>query len=859
MTNSVTNSTFDALDLELLAEMRRQSDLDLMTAVGESVQANLEFEMKQAGVEAYLASMNELTGSAETKLPHGQRLLRGTLQKAQQGIAERIEAITKNAQAMRRAVAVKHVRDMSTAVLSYLTGKALLDGASVAHPLNKVALRLGAMVEDEKRLTKFATENPKAFKWTMIRIQGSTSRQHKAGVTRRLMEYKQCEWTSWSVTDRLHVGIWLIDAFNHATGLFRSELVVQGQGKAITRQQYLVPESGTLDWIKKAAKHGEMLATEHWPTVIPPKPWSGPRGGGYYTPLVPRLSLVKTKGHAGAKAYQEELANLDMSLVYESVNRVQNTAWTVNRPVLEVFRRVVDSELTVPGLPPLVDEPMPPKPVDIETNEAALKWWKKAASMVHGKNSRNRSKRIQVRRTLHMAEKFSVYGAFYFPHTMDFRGRLYAVPPFLNPQGADFAKGLLTFAEGKPIETEEHLEWLAIQGANTYGVDKVSFADRWNWVVDNTDAIKGVAADPMHPAAWDFWTAADSPFCFLAFCFEWAKVLAGGWGTESSLPVALDGSCNGLQHYSAALRDPVGGAAVNLIPSEKPQDIYAVVAERVLDSLRLLKDISGESGHYARLWLEFGVDRKITKRSVMTLPYGCSLFSVREFVEEAMREKIEGGKANVFAAVDDKGERRDNLFDASKFLQPLVWKAIGDTVVAARQAMDWLQEVAKLVSSEGLPIVWTTPDGFPVQQAYVEQSIYRVRSHLEGSSVWINLAEDSLVMCKRRQRNGIAPNWVHSMDAAALRVFVNIAGSEGVDAFCLVHDSYGSRAADVPIVSAALREAFIALYENRNALGDFAEEVVPQYADNIREEMPPTPQAGTLDLSTIRGSQYFFA
>jgi hypothetical protein len=39
----------------------------------------------------------------------------------------------------------------------------------------------------------------------------------------------------------------------------------------------------------------------------------------------------------------------------------------------------------------------------------------------------------------------------------------------------------------------------------------------------------------------------------------------------SSLPVHMDGSCNGLQHYAALGRDEAGGRAVNLLPADAPQ------------------------------------------------------------------------------------------------------------------------------------------------------------------------------------------------------------------------------------------------------------------------------------------------
>src|SRR3989344_9569679 len=81
----------------------------------------------------------------------------------------------------------------------------------------------------------------------------------------------------------------------------------------------------------------------------------------------------------------------------------------------------------------------------------------------------------------------------------------------------------------------------------------------------------------------------DSPFCFLAFCFEWAGVEKHGDLRVSALPIAFDGSCSGIQHFSAMLRDERGGRAVNLVPSEQVQDIYRLVADEV--NKRILPDI----------------------------------------------------------------------------------------------------------------------------------------------------------------------------------------------------------------------------------------------------------------------------
>jgi DNA-directed RNA polymerase len=61
---------------------------------------------------------------------------------------------------------------------------------------------------------------------------------------------------------------------------------------------------------------------------------------------------------------------------------------------------------------------------------------------------------------------------FFLPHNLDFRGRTYVVPPHLSHLGNDLSRGLLIFAEKKPLGARG-LWWLKVHLANLYGVDKV--------------------------------------------------------------------------------------------------------------------------------------------------------------------------------------------------------------------------------------------------------------------------------------------------------------------------------------------------------------------------------------------------
>ena len=107
---------------------------------------------------------------------------------------------------------------------------------------------------------------------------------------------------------------------------------------------------------------------------------------------------------------------------------------------------------------------------------------------------------------LWVADKFKEDEAIYYVWTLDWRGRLYPIQPYLNPQGDDVAKSLLEFAEGKPLG-ERGAYWLKVHLANCYGVDKVSYDDRIAWVEEHHELILDSAKNPLDGQR--FWTEAD--------------------------------------------------------------------------------------------------------------------------------------------------------------------------------------------------------------------------------------------------------------------------------------------------------------------------------------------------------------
>lgn len=545
--------------------------------------------------------------------------------------------------------------------------------------------------------------------------------------------------------------------------------------------------------------------------------------------------------------YIEKFNQRDVSIEYKCVNALQHTPWRVNSFVCDVLRTAWNSGQQWQGLPPRDNAPVPPYPFAVdpkflrEDQKAEFKEFKSKRNKIYTENARNLSRRIQVERTIQLAEEYLAHDDFWFVWQLDFRGRKYPVESFLSPQNADYSKALLEFSQSVTMDSAASAKWLAIHGANVFGVDKVSLEDREMWAYMNTENAISVYNDPLG-SKW--WQEADKPWQALAWCKEWAEyniARAAGEPYETRLPCASDGSCNGLQHLSAMLRDYEGGRAVNLTPSKEPQDIYSDVAAKATALLEK------EGTLMARQLLEIGICRKICKRPVMIVPYSGTRHSCRDYIMEALEEKCKG-----------RNPWGDNFFQPSLYLSGFVWQAISEVIVSAFDAMKYIKDIAKLYVENGLSFSWETPTNLLVRQHYPNSTSKRVKSHLNGSLVSLRYREtDDTSIDKRKMLSGASPNFVHSLDAAALTITVSKCLDAGITDFAMVHDSYGTHSPNMPLLNDELRKAFVEMYEEHDVLLNLYTSAVATLPKEVL--VPPPPAKGTLDLKEVLQSDYFFA
>ena len=745
----------------------------------------------------------------------------------------------------KQASAWLYLREIDSEMLAYFALRGCLDSISVPKRAVRLATQVAQMCEDELRCRQLESETPELWRSVDRQLKHVTVYRHKHRAVSIIHGDQFPERDSWSTRIQIMVGLKLVSMVVESTGLFKNQTTYIGKRKG--KETVVAPTDLLMELIDKINDHAMLLQPDWLPLVVPPKDWSKPVGGGYYTDALPPLRIIKTRH----KGYLEELESREeqMQPVYAAINALQRTAWRINEDVLEVMLSVWDADQAVGGLPQRDDLPLPPKPADIDTNSEAKKAWKREATAVYTYNAGLASKRLQVAKTLYVAGEYRNESKFYYAYQMDFRGRLYPLAGgAVSPQGSDYSKALLTFTHGKPITNQAELDWLLIHGANTFGEDKLPLADRIAWVQEHEAEILEVGEDPLSNR---WWTDADKPWCFLAFCIEYWNFKEEGWGFVSTLPVAMDGSNNGLQHFAAMLRDPVSGAAVNLTPSGTPQDIYQEVAKETARRLERIAedDEDVERRVMARSWLRWGVDRGVCKRPVMVLPYGGTLFSAKQYVLDYIQEQvIEKGKDNPW---------QDEMLKAANFLAGVMWKAIGTVVVAAREAMDWLREMAAIAVEQELPLHWTTPIGLPILQAYPDLKDIRITTRLAGKLFKPRIRVEAGGLDKRRQVNGVSPNFVHSLDASVLMATVNCASAEGINSFAMIHDSYGTVSADCPRLAHMLRQAFVDCYRCHDVLAEFAENVRRLVGEDVK--LPPIPAQGVLDIEQVSKSLYFFA
>ena len=692
--------------------------------------------------------------------------------------------------------------EAAAAIAAKVTMDKLFSPKKASSQLQNVADAIGTAVENECMM-RFYEKNVPGLLHTLKENywHRSIGTHQKVVVIRTLMNrFDVDHWNAWGIANRVRLGTWLLDCIIQASGWFDKSLRREGR-KTYTD---IIPTKTFIDQKEQIMGTAELFSPCAWPMLIEPNDWSNERAGGYLLNEVMRGHDMVRRGNG--------LIQGETPIKF--LNQIQKVAYTLNPFTVTVAEQLLDKGIEVGKFVPIVELPLPPKPYDIETNKVSRKDYRRRAAEVMNINAQAYQRSCRTRMTMNAVKIFKDKKKFFCPFSFDYRGRCYPIPAFLTPQDTDFGKSLLRFYEQSYV-TPEAEGWLAFQCATTYGngLDKATMKERLEWVEENKSLIIRVATDPIRNLS--DWSAADEPWTFLAACDELYHCVIECDRSHTGLPVAVDATCSGLQILAGLARDASTARLVNVLPGSEPQDAYKVIAV--------------EAEPHCPVNIRPHMDRKTTKRTVMTVPYNAKPFSNRSYIREALKDKG--------VEID-----KDDLSETVKAVR----NAMDVIVPGPMKVMKWIEsEVGEAIKGGKKELTWTTPSGFVVTQRLMKKIVEVISLQLLGRCEVAVATDDSDEVDIAHHKNATAPNLIHSLDASLL----HLTALRFRAPLALIHDSVLARSTDMGLLSDIVRETYMHLFAEHDYLND--------WASQIGATTEP-PIIGDLEPRRVIESTYFF-
>ena len=717
---------------------------------------------------------------------------------------------------------------------------ALGDGTGFRTPLVRVYKNIGQRIDDQCYLRWWETAYPSEFqyvdKWILHSNSGYHYKMRKAvsWINNRIEDHPPNAWKRLSGLrdDRgrrlgdeplIHIGEWVFQAIQSVCMWFTAELLWSADGKSQHKQYFLGLSMEGMKWRNLIDQGIKELLFEAQPMCVEPMPWNEEyhklNHGGYLVPQPLNFSKL-IHGHRGTTPSPEAI---------RALNKVQSVGYRINPFMYHTLSALLGKNIKIgekficherleymeqnfPDIDPAVWN-LPP-------SSSEYKSAKNKIARVYGKCKQNELLQDVPYRTLKTAAKFLNYDRIYFPAYFDNRLRIYYLHTSgLHPQGANYAKSLLLFADPLPVtdENRDAVERdLLISLANCYGNDKISLDDRVTFAKDLVGRLENVAKEPLASGHMAMWTGVSEPFTFLATLRQYHEVFT--WKTRNTVDIACgrDATSSGLQLMSALMREEKAMRYTNVIPGDKPQDLYGEVARHAQSLLNndnwLATQMEKRKANAEKKALKdgkdpgkvpdftFGLDtndiqRGTTKRAVMTDSYGASWQSKNEYIsEELMKLETQLGrkvtlaeKATVTTAIIDGQSQAFPICDEIKrFFKTVVIDTVGNRD----------QNVIK----------WTTPCGSEIQQRYSKSQAKQIKTFaMGGASVYqrkdnnkngilLTIQEDTPEINSNRHFLGISPNVHHTYDAYICQQSILEAGT---DVIATCHDCFYARPGEV--------------------------------------------------------------
>lgn len=582
------------------------------------------------------------------------------------------------------------------------------------------------------------------------------------------------------------------------------------------------------------------------PMITKPVDWcfiDGELKGGYETY---QYEMVRFRGKVDYNKYPQN--------IFDAVNAVQSVPWVVNKEMVEI----IGKEITFPNVEdyvkseyPTIDPAIWSKEKEYLTEEevAQIANYFKEVEIYKAEKSDFESevgKYRAVKLALNIAEMYQDYEEIYFPHSYDFRGRVYPIPVGLSPQGSDAVKSMIDYKHGETLN-ERGKQWAYAYLASLYGDDKLPFLER---------VSRG------HELMDYNWKQAEEPFQFLSHQLE-LKKLEKDPNYKFKGRVHLDACNSGSQFTSAMTGDIDGCRATNVTPTiideeQSRQDAYILVGEKALaitNSMLNKKDVDKEEEltFFRDLLIEKG--RKVCKTPVMVSNYGGTEGGRSELVWDMMRE----------LKVDRKFITKQNAALFSK----IIGQSIVGVLHGGKAFESYIHSMSAILTKQNQPTTWTTGDGFFVVHVKKKEGVgTQISCLLPGSRKVTTLLKKRYLneISARKMKSAISPNYVHSLDAELLRRVLLKTVEEGILNTDWIHDSFGCLPNHVDRLLELTKLEFIELMKSKplEKLDEELRSQIEKSKPNLKLldkiKLPNLSKSKeTFDIEMVMQSEWFFS
>lgn len=554
------------------------------------------------------------------------------------------------------------------------------------------------------------------------------------------------------------------------------------------------------------------------PMIAKPKAWiknKDSKGkyvdGGYYTEEMKRIITSDSFLHQNYKNIEKTKVG---SIQADTINFINNQEYKINKLMLNYLLSEfkVENSLIFKGFNKL----------HVLTNNIKDLEQKDIENVLS-----HNSKYYLNKNILELAIIFENV-KFYLPSFMDFRGRIYPYPHYLNYQGVDIARSLIEFAKGCDIN-DNNIEVIYQYLANTAGKSKLTIKSKIKWAINFIENLNFQGNNLnnlfIDPKVKEIIENNDESGQFLSVLTNLIKVKYNILDLDGNLkfytPICFDATCSGIQHLSALFADLDLAMKTNVIGNaeEKPQDFYQEVANSINETLSNEKNVKLKN-KFSKLI----IDRKFMKRPVMTIPYNVGLNTMtKQLVEQGFFnlkwESLDKLKTCFYEVNPDYVKNKEKLYLTSSemgALSNILHKSVYNIFPTLKFFKNYLDELINVIIKLNKPIIWITPAKLKISLSYKNFKSEQTKS-LYSKKRGVSISLPLTTLNSKTIRQSFMPNFIHSMDAANIQLLIkNLILKKNFINLFTIHDCFATTPDHMTLLNKEVKLAFFDLYFNES-------------------------------------------